>query len=72
MGGNWITAEKHGVLRKLCVPRDGPFQVVKHIMEWLHLKKNLLKMTKSIKEEFGLIPGDLVLLLEVKAILEGT
>ena len=28
--GDWITVEKPGILRKLCVPRDGPYQVVKH------------------------------------------
>ena len=28
--GDWITVEKPGILRKLCVPRDGPYQVIKH------------------------------------------
>ena len=28
--GDWITITKPGILRKLCVPRDGPYKVVKH------------------------------------------
>ena len=28
--GDWITVKKPGILRKLCVPRDGPYQVIKH------------------------------------------
>ena len=28
--GDWITAKRPGITRKLCVPSEGPFQVVKH------------------------------------------
>ena len=28
--GDWITITKPGILRKLCVPREGPYQVIKH------------------------------------------
>ena len=28
--GDWITVKRPGIIRKLCVPNEGPFQVVKH------------------------------------------
>ena len=28
--GDWVTAKRPGIIRKLCVPKEGPFQVVKH------------------------------------------
>ena len=28
--GDWITISKSGIMRKLCVPRDDPYKVVKH------------------------------------------
>ena len=28
--GGWITVKRPGITRKLCVPKEGPFQVIKH------------------------------------------
>ena len=28
--GDWITVKRPGIIRKLCVPKEGPFQVIKH------------------------------------------
>ena len=28
--GDWITITKPDILRKLCVPKEGPYQVIKH------------------------------------------
>ena len=28
--GGWATAKRPGITRKLCVPKEGPFQVIKH------------------------------------------
>ena len=28
--GDWITVKRPGIIRKLSIPREGPFQVIKH------------------------------------------